>query len=258
MFFTLSKLFWLFAAPSQALVLLTLFAFIGLCWHKAHSWWKRWAKRTAWGLSIIYIMLLTLPVGDWIIFPLEAAAPPALRLPGKIDGIVILGAAIDENITAYHGLVAINGQAERIAYAVPLIRKYPRATVVYAGGSPDGHEQTEADLAKILFQMWKVNTSNMIFERQSRNTYENILYAKDLAKPQLGQNWLLVTSAAHMPRAMKVAQKQNWEMIPYPVDYVSGGWTGLSGGNLRYNLERIDKAVQEYIGLMAYRLSDKT
>lgn len=255
MFFTLSKLFWLFAAPSQALVLLTLFALIGLCWHKANGWWKRWARRTAWFIGVIYIVLLTLPVGDWAIFPLEAKAPPAMRLPHKIDGMVILGAALDENITAYHGLVAINGQAERIAYAVPLIRRYPNAKVVYAGGSAQGHEQTEADLAKILFQIWHLDTSKMVFERQSRNTYENILYSKALVKPQLGENWLLITSAAHMPRAMKVAQKQHWEMIPYPVDYVSGGWTGLSGGNLRYNLERLDKAAQEYIGLLAYWLS---
>lgn len=258
MFFTLSKLFWLFAAPSQALVLLTLFSLLGLCWHKARPWWKRWSRGVAGVLAVVYIVLLTMPIGDWVIFPLEAKAPPALRLPRKIDGIVILGAALDENITAYHGLVAINGQAERIAYAVPLIRKYPKATVVYAGGSPEGHEQTEADLARILFQIWNIKTQDMVFERRSRNTYENIVYSKELVKPELGENWLLITSAAHMPRAMKVAQKQGWEMIPYPVDYVSGGWAGLSGGNLRYNLERLDKAVQEYIGLIAYRLSDKT
>ncbi len=257
MFFTLSKLFWLFAAPSHVLALVTVFCLLGLTLAKAKPWWKRNAKRGAWFCIITYILLLTVPIGDWLIFPLEVQSPPALKLPAKIDGVLILGAALDENITAYHGLVAMNGQAERIVYAVPLIRRYPDATIVYAGGSTQGHTQTEADLAKILFQMWRLNTDRFIFERQSRNTYENIIDSQELVKPQPNQNWLLITSAAHMPRAMAVAQHAGWEMIPYPVDYVSGGWTGLSGGNLRYNLERIDKAVQEYIGLIVYRLSGK-
>ena len=255
MFFTASKLFWLFASPSHLLALVTIFSLLGLIWPDASPRWKRAAKRSGWTIIVIYFLLFTLPVGDWAIFPLESEAPPALRLPAKVDGMIIMGAALDENITAYHGIVAMNGQAERIVYAVPLIRRYPDATVVYAGGSANGNLQTEADLAKILFQMWNINTTNFIFERQSRNTYENIKYSKDLAKPQPGQNWLMITSAAHMTRAMQVAQKAGWEMIPYPVDYVSGGWTGLDGGNLRYNLERLDRAAQEYIGLIVYRLS---
>ena len=257
MFYTLSKLFWLFAAPSHVLVLLTVYSLLGLTWRKAHRLWQVDAKRTGWALIIVYIILLTLPVGDWAIFPLEAKAPPALKLPAHIDGVVILGGALDENITAYHGLVAMNGQAERIVYTVPLIRRYPNAKIIYAGGSPYGNDQTEADLAKVLFQMWNINTQNFVFERQSRNTYENLKNSQDLVKPGLNENWLLVTSAAHMSRALQVAQKLHWEMIPYPVDYVSGGWTGLSGGNLRYNLDRLDKAAQEYIGIIAYRITGR-
>ncbi|HEY1096796.1 MAG TPA: YdcF family protein [Alphaproteobacteria bacterium] len=257
MFFTFSKLFWFFAAPSQLLVMLTMLTLALLCRKKTSARIRKCAHGMGIALIIAYAMLFTLPVGDWAIFPLEAKAPPAMKIPARIDGIVILGAALDENITEYHGVVAINGQAERLIFAVPLIKHYPQAKIVYAGGSPQGNLQREADLAKIVFQMWGINTSKFVFERDSRNTYENIVNVKKAVKPNGDQNWLLMTSAAHMPRAMAIAQHLNWEMIPYPVDYQSGGWIGLSGGNIRYNLDRLDRAVQEYIGMIAYKLTDK-
>ena len=42
----------------------------------------------------------------------------------------------------------------------------------------------------------------MMFENRSRNTFENAAFTKELIKPQAGEDWLLVTSAYHMPRAM--------------------------------------------------------
>jgi uncharacterized SAM-binding protein YcdF (DUF218 family) len=258
MFYTLSKFFLFFVAPSHLLVILTVLTLFAFCWSRSSARRLIRAKRTGWVLIVIYAALFFLPVGDWLIFPLEAEAPPAMKMPAKMDGIVVLGAALDENITDYHGMVAVNGQAERVIYLPLLVKRYPTAKVVYAGGSgSQSNKQPEADIAKILFEMWGMNTKNFIFEDKSRNTYENLVNTKALVKPQINQNWLLVTSAAHMPRAIAVAQHMGWEMIPYPVDYVSGGWTGLSSSNIRYNLERLDKATQEYIGLLAYRLSGK-
>jgi uncharacterized SAM-binding protein YcdF (DUF218 family) len=257
MFFSLSKIVWFFLAPSHLLALLTIITLILLCRKDISARWRKRAQGWGWALIIVFAMLFTLPVGDWFIFPLEAKAPPAMKLPSRIDGIVILGGALDENITKYHGVVAINGKGERLSYALPLIKRYPKAKIVYSGGSPQGNPQREADLARIMFQMWGLNTSDYIFERESRNTSENLINAKDLVKPHVHEHWLLITSAFHMPRAMAIAQSLNWEMIPYPVDYVSGGWVGFGSGNIRYNLERLDAAFKEYIGMWAYRVSGK-
>jgi uncharacterized SAM-binding protein YcdF (DUF218 family) len=257
MFFGLSKIVWFVLAPSHLLVLLAVVTLIILCRSDVSVKWRKRAQRMGWGLVIILAMLLTLPVGDWAIFPLEAKAPPAMKLPKHIDGMVILGAALDENITKYHGVVAINGKAERVIYPIPLAKRYPKAKIIYAGGSPQGHKQREADLARMFYQMLQIDTRNFTFERESRNTYENIINSKTIAEPKLNENWLLITSAFHMKRAMAVARHAGWEMIPYPVDYISGGWVGLGAGSLRYNLERLDAAFKEYVGLMAYRLFDK-
>ena len=45
--------------------------------------------------------------------------------------------------------------------------------------------------------------------------------SKALLNPQPDQDWILVTSAFHMPRAVGVFCQANWPVIPYPVDHRS-------------------------------------
>ena len=59
--------------------------------------------------------------------------------------------------------------------------------------------------------------NQIIFEDKSRNTYENIIYSKKIANPKINENWLLITSASHMKRALLIADKNNWKLIKYDV-----------------------------------------
>ena len=76
-----------------------------------------------------------------------------------------------------------------------------------------------------------VPEAGIIYETTSRNTYENAVNSLDVAVPQPGSRWVLVTSAAHMPRAMGAFEAAGWKNItPYPVDFQ----TALRGnGDLR-------------------------
>jgi uncharacterized SAM-binding protein YcdF (DUF218 family) len=96
-----------------------------------------------------------------------------------------------------------------------------------------------------------------MLEARSRNTYENIVFTKQIVKPKPGQVWLLATSAIHMPRAMAIASKQGWPMVPWPTDYFTsptskGDWLFVAD-----NLGLADYAVHEWIGIFAYRLTGK-
>ena len=64
-----------------------------------------------------------------------------------------------------------------------------------------------------------LDTNRLIFENSSRNTYENILFSKKIIIPKKNEKWLLITSASHMKRAQLVAEKNNWNFIPYAVDF---------------------------------------
>ena len=90
--------------------------------------------------------------------------------------------------------------------AAALARLYPQAKLVFSGGSAAliFHKEKEADAAHKLWRELGVPESQMVFENQSRNTFENAVFTQALVHPKKGERWLLVTSALHMPRAMGV------------------------------------------------------
>ena len=74
-----------------------------------------------------------------------------------------------------------------------------------------------------------------------------------LARPKPGDVWLLVTSARHMPRAIGCFRAIGWEVVPYPVDYITGGPVDpIANFSLLRGLSRLNRAVHEFIGLAYY------
>ncbi len=71
-----------------------------------------------------------------------------------------------------------------------------------------------------------VPDDRMSFEDRSRDTWENAVFTKELVQPKPGERWLLVTSATHMPRSVGIFRKIGFDVIPYPVDYQTGGVAG--------------------------------
>ena len=84
--------------------------------------------------------------------------------------------------------------------------------------------------------------------------------ARALAAPKSNERWLLVTSAAHMPRSVGIFRKAGWPVIAYPVDYRTFGssrdWRPTSES--LDSLRRLDIALHEWIGLALYRATGKT
>jgi uncharacterized SAM-binding protein YcdF (DUF218 family) len=93
-----------------------------------------------------------------------------------------------------------------------------------------------------------------IVEDRSRNTWENLVYSKRIARPRQNQIWILAGSASRLPLAMEVASDIKWDMLPWATDY-SSPRNGLSGFfDVSENLRLADLACHEWVGLIAYRL----
>ena len=142
-----------------------------------------------------------------------------------------------------------------------LAQQYSNAPVLFSGGNNLLRFQgggDEGHIAKEILTTIGVNKSRLIIENKARNTFENFVFLKPLlAKPD-GQ-YLLVTSAFHMPRAVGVARQQGINVIAYPVDYRSSSaqlrqWDF----NLFEHLEVLEPAWKEWIGLTVYFFTDKT
>ena len=72
-------------------------------------------------------------------------------------------------------LPQLSDAAERYTQFFRLIRKYPDARHVFSGGSGSllNSRFRSADLARIILREQGFDTEKIIFERDSRNTYEN-------------------------------------------------------------------------------------
>ena len=121
------------------------------------------------------------------------------------------------------------------------------------------NDAREADYAGAIFESLGIAKTRLIMERRSRNTLENAEFSKALVAPKAGERWLLVTSAFHMPRSVGLFRKAGFAVEPYPVDWRVGG----RGDLFRFSvsalegLGRIDTAIREWIGLVAYRATGK-
>lgn len=254
MFFTLSKILWLLLKPANVIFLLLAG---GLVLRLRFRRIGGWMIVAATALLVIFGVL---PVGANLLHGLESRYVRPDPMPRDITGIVVLGGAIDVAAALATGRPELNEAADRVIAGLALARMYPDARLVFSGGSGDLHDSTPHEarqLAILLRDLGIVaegDGGRVMFEDTSRNTYENILHTKNIVQPALEENWILVTSAYHMPRAMAVAQGLGWSFVPYPVDYLGPGHYVFrpDGYDVLGSLYKSELALREWIGMRAY------
>jgi len=256
MFFYLSKILWFFVDPGNAFLLLLL---IGLVLTLTR--FRTLGRSLVVVAVILALIVVFVPIGTWMTRSLENRFAMVDDLPPKVDGIVVLGGVVDAKESRERGMTSIGSAVERITEAAALARQYPKARVIYSGGSGSvsNQEDKEADYVSELFASLGVTAPQLELERDSRNTWENATYVMEMARPKSDETWLLVTSASHMPRSIGVFRRHGWELVPYPVDYVTSA-DGKSSAPLSFTggLSRLSAALHEWIGLSAYWLTGKT
>ena len=256
MYEILAQLGWALAQPAHV-ILIVLVLGVALLWTP----WPYAGRRFASIATAALVAVAVLPLGAWTLRPLEDRFAALDTLPPRVDGIVVLGGTISLSLTQARGQPAVKGNAERLISFVELARRYPEARLLFAGGGKNltPGRMSQADVARGLLADMGLDTRRVAFEGESSNTYENALFGRRLAEPQPGEVWLLITSARHMPRAVGVFRRQDWPVVPYPVDYrtMGGGGLGL-GFRLSGGLVGLTEAAKEWLGLVVYRILGRT
>jgi uncharacterized SAM-binding protein YcdF (DUF218 family) len=257
-FFVTAKVLWFLLQPSSLMVGAVI---IGTALHGTA--WRRLARGLLWGAIAALLVCGLSPLGDALIGPLEQRFPRAdLERGGAIAGIIVLGGAEDSRAEGAQQLAALNEAAERYTEAVVLAQRLPQVRLVFSGGSGALLRKVspEAETAGRLFVALGIAKERLVLESQSRDTYQNALFSARLLDPKPGERWLLVTSAAHMPRAMGCFRRAGFAVEAWPADYRAPRTLQLTRFNdsIPDGLRRIDSVVREYVGLVAYYLAGRT
>ncbi len=249
-----SKLIWVLVRPETLLILL-----FALGWLLARFGKVQLSQSLGFVAIITTCIIAVFPLGDGFLSPLERTYPtePEVR---KVAGILVLGGGESDIQSNVWSQPNTGDAGDRFITALALARKYPEAIVLFTGGS--GRllgGASGADIARDIFLGAGLDKSRLMLEGASRNTAENATMALEFVPDNLDGEWILVTSAFHMRRAVASFCAAGWKnIVPWPTDYRTGGFADRIGWNFALNLNDLNTGVREWIGLAAYSLTRRT
>ncbi|MNF61511.1 hypothetical protein D3C84_431560 [compost metagenome] len=210
------------------------------------------------GLGGLWLMSLPVMV-EWSARALEAEPPLAeaewARLAERVDAIVVLGGGRERDDPAWGGDQPSAMALERLRYAARLARASGLPLLTSGGlhfGEPPSEALIMADTLKRDYGLevrWQ--------EGESRTTWENAEFTGGILLPQGIRRVLLVTQAAHMPRARWSFERAGFEVTTAPMGYLGvpngrplGGWLPESKAVWQSGM-----LLNEALGLLAYPLA---
>lgn len=204
-----------------------------------------------------------LPGATHLARPLEVRFPQPV-LPESVSGIILLTGAEVVATSEASGLPQLGSHANRYVAALRLAHRYPAARIVVTGGPllQQGKPElgTQTAIARATLESVGVDPARIVYEQQSRDTCDNARNTRRLVAPARDERWILVTSAIHMPRAVACFRAAGWyDLIPQPDAYqAAAGLPGAATFRIVDNLDLLDDATHEWLGLAYYRLAGRT
>ena len=210
-------------------------------------------------VGLVVLWVSSTPVfASWALGSLERQYPArTMADTPEADVAIVLGGAIGLPLAPRVELDLYDA-SDRVLHAARLFRAGKIKRVLVTGGNSPWlvAVKPEADFIKSLLIEWGVPAAAIETAGRSRNTYENALEIKEIQQRSGFKSALLVTSAAHMPRAMAIFLKAQLPVVASSADIlvVDGAWDPM----FRWlpdaaALTMTTNAVKEWIGFWAYR-----
>lgn len=121
-FFLVSKIAWELISPDSLIVILGVGA-----WTALHLGWQRLSRHLLSVCAFLSLVISCLPVGEWLISPLENRFAANAALPPQVVGIIVLGGFIDPGMSNACNQAELGSAADRLAAFQYLAGLYPKA-----------------------------------------------------------------------------------------------------------------------------------
>ena len=188
--------------------------------------------------------------------PLELPNIPA-ALRSQIQYVVVLGNAhvSDPGIPATGQISA--SSMFRLIEGIRIQRQLPGSTLVISGGI-NQDPRPNAEVVSRVAELIGVDPVRIIREDRPRDTFEEA----EILRPLLGgAPFILVTSAAHMVRALQLFRDAGMQPIAAPTDFILKSNGNLSAEHLLPscgNLELSKRVIYEWLGELWGYLKQKS
>lgn len=248
----MTDLLWWVLQPSSLLLLLLAFGWLAALFGRTGL-----ARKSIALTLLAWLAVIVMPLDYWLAVPLERSVGAPQTLPEQVDGIIVLGGAVDWPSSRAANQLALGRSAERVIAGDALARRYPAARLVLTGVPRDVYQNdllAEPNDRSFFFGP-AYDRRNVTFLEASRSTFDDARLALEAVRPTSGETWLLVTSAWHMPRAHATFETLGWSPLPYPVDPAAAaprwGWPNVPAAAER--MARVDLLVREWGAVLVYQ-----
>lgn len=249
--FLLKKLITPFMLPPGLFVSLLLLTAFWALRRKKH-----WTAVLAGGMGAAIWLLSVGPTADYLMGTLESGITVAADPQG--DAIIMLGGGVHARAPDLSGTGAPSRNTlERLVTATRLHRRLD-VPIILSGGAVHPTGVSSAILSKRFLIDLGVPAEQIIVETQSRDTYENALFSKQICERDGFRRPLLVTSGHHLKRAMFCFDAVGLPVTPFPSGlttwpdkhYSWHAWLPDAG-----SLSTTAAALHEWLGLLYYRIA---
>lgn len=253
MVFYLSKLLYVFLKPLVWIIFFFTLSFFS----KKEIRKKRFF---IFGFSVLVIMSnpgLQNKVLSWY----EGECIPIKDVKDNYDYVILLGGFSNLDRSSGNGY-SMNERGNRLMTSLELFKSGKADKILVSGGCGDIwlEKESEAIVVQDFLIKLGLDSSSIIAEPKSRNTYENAVFTKKLLD-QINPNakCLLVTSAFHMPRAKRLFEKQGINITAHPTDFINRPLNRpdhifIPSSKTLWTWEFI---IKEWIGITLYKIVGK-
>jgi uncharacterized SAM-binding protein YcdF (DUF218 family) len=254
MYVYLSKILPVFVMPLGVVFVLLLVALMLV------RYGKRRSSVGALALAMAVLWVASMPLTARLAYRnIESHYPPTPLDQVPAGGcIIVLGGVVAAPILPRVD-IEMNDAIDRVYKAAELYRAGKAPYVIVTGGNQPWSETgtAEAELIREVLMGWGVPEDVIFLEGSSRNTRENALYSRNIINSIACESPLLVTSAAHMPRAVAAFDNVGVRVTPVATD------VRIAGAALPALMDFIPSAsalamtsdaIREWIGQKVYAL----